>query len=639
LAFLLLTPFIKSKIKTLEKPVVVFGIDNSKSIILSSDSTYYKNNFTDELKRTISSLSSEYNTDTYLFGDKIIPGLTPDFSGNYSDYTSFFNYLKTNYKGLNVGAVVIAGDGIFNRGTNPLYTIEQAPWPIYTIALGDTTTYSDLRISNIRYNDIVYLNDKFPLEINIAADKLKGKKAELKVSVFGKTMVSKKFLINSDNYIKDFKINVPAESKGKHRIKITLTVFKNELNTQNNNKSIFVNILDTHKKILIIANSPHPDLGAVKQSLEYYRNYQVNIKYKASLEHLKQDYDLIILHQIPSSGSSSLRFLDEIKKSKAPLLFILGKQSSTELFNKYFTGLKIKSVHGYEVAQAVINPVFSLFTFDSKDAAIVESFPPLTVPFGNYEVSSNSKVFIYQKLNNIETDFPLILFYNDGSTKNAVITGEGLWLWRMHNYLETQNFDTFETLIGKTVQYLLSREDKRHFKVYSKENYYPGDKIVFNARLYNETWESVNTPQVEFILTNERGEKFNYSFSPYENFYILNIQNLSSGVYNFEAKVKLGSKTFFDKGEFVVKSITIESRKLKANHNLLYKISSSTGGKMIYPEQMNNIPELLKHNETMKTKVIYYYKTEGLNNIIYIMLLILFLLTLEWFLRKYFGSY
>jgi hypothetical protein len=625
----------------LEKPLLVVGIDNSRSMVLTPDSSFVKGEFTREIEGMVKTLRKDYKTDVYLFGDGIenSSDVPPGFSMNYSDYSAFLRYVRSNYKGLNLGAVILAGDGIYNRGTDPAFLASALPWPVYTIAVGDTSVHRDLKINDVRYNEIVYLNDDFPLEVYVSAVKLKGEKAVIRVDAFGKKAFEKHFVIGKDDLDKKFRFKIPAKEKGKHRIKISLTVFDGELNKQNNTKSVYVTVLDTRKKILIVADAPHPDISAVRQSLEHYRNYEVKVEFAGDLRSSPLDFNLIVLHQLPSVKNSIQPFLDELKKNKIPVLFILGRRSSVDKFNKISEGFQIKGAHGFEEAQPLVNNLFSFFSYSKEHALTMEKFPPLTVPFGNYILPSFSQTFAFQKINNIETDIPLILFYPTTDTKYGVISGEGVWLWRMHNYLLTGNFNAVESFLGKAVQYLLAREDKRHFRVFADESFDPGDKIILKAQLYNDAWEMTNHPDVELVLTNEKGEKFRYSFNKYEDYYLLNIDNLDPGVYRYDASVKLGNTSYSDKGEFVVKSVSIESMNLKADHKVLFDLASKTGGKMLYPDQTGELPAMLKAGDNLKTRIVYSYRTEGLNNLPLVFLLILFLLSLEWFLRKYFGSY
>jgi len=639
LTFLLFSPFIKTRVKTKEKPIVVVGVDNSQSLVLSADTLFYRETFPAKVTALVDQLRTDYKTDFFVFGSKIRMDHPIDYSDNQSDYSSFINMVKENYRGLNVGAVILAGDGLYNIGANPVYSASELKWPVYTIALGDTTTYSDMKINDVRFNRLVYLNDHFPVEVNVDAVKLKGKKAVLKLFAFGKLVDKKSFDINSNHFAKTFRMSVLATEKGKHRVKMVLTVFDNELNKQNNSKSIFVNVLDTRQKVLVVAAAPHPDIAAIKHSLEGFRDYQVDVQYVKKLTAKPEDYDLIVYYQLPSLKKDPVSFMKRAFAKKIPSLFVLGNSSNIKRFNSYFDGLNIYSPHGVELAQPIINTGFSLFTYDEQLAGELEKFPPLTVPFGNYKPADRARVLAYQKINGLDTDIPLVLYYENDGVKSAVIAGEGLWLWKMHDYLQNSNSDAVETLLGKSVQYLTAREDRRPFRIISRENFQPGDKVILRAELYNDARELVNDADINLTVTNEDGEQFKYSFSPYEDFYRVSLLNLSPGVYRYRGVVNEANKTYTDKGEFVVNSVSIESRKLQADFNLMYRMATESAGAMIYPVEMDSLPKILKNNQSFKTKIVYNYRTRGLNDIWYILFVILFLLSLEWFLRKYFGSY
>ncbi|NOX85527.1 MAG: hypothetical protein GXO86_06135, partial [Chlorobi bacterium] len=267
LAFLLLSPFLKTRIKNLEKPIVIIGIDNSKSIVLNKDSTFYRNVFTAQMKNLEDKLSDKYEVDTWLFGKKPRPGWPPDFKDETSDYAGFFKTVKENYKGMNVGAVIVAGDGISNRGIDPVFAASALNYPVYTLALGDTTTNKDLKINDVRYNSIVYRGEDFPLEVNLSARKMRGAKATLTVYAFGKLLAKKQLNIGSDHFNRSIRFILPAEKAGVQRIRIRVQSPEEEINKQNNARDVFVTILENRRKILIMANAPHPDIAAIRESL------------------------------------------------------------------------------------------------------------------------------------------------------------------------------------------------------------------------------------------------------------------------------------------------------------------------------------------------------------------------------------
>ena len=640
LAFLLLSPFLKTRSKQLEKPIIVFGIDNSRSMVLSKDSTLLKTQFIDELSTIKNIVSQDYDFDVYTFGQEVQFTESPTFDDEITNYADFITKMKEDYAGLNMGAMVIAGDGLNNRGIDPVFAATDINFPIYTIALGDTSSIRDLKINDVRYNSIVYLDDDFPIEVNVSAKKLEGNSALLKVFAFGKLQSQKQIKINKTQFNKSYSFLIPAVKPGKHRIRIMVETEAEEFNIENNARNVFIDVLDNRQKILLLANAPHPDIAAIKQSIELNKNYELEIAYAAQFRSTIEDFDLVILHQLPSIQYQMTGLLEAVNKKEIPVLYILGKQINTRLFNRNYQGIEFRSAgRNFEEALAIINPNFSFFSFDEELANSIEALPPLIVPLGNFQLLPNTTVFAFQRISNIETEYPLVAFSTVEGIKNGFIAGEGMWMWRIHNYLQNNNTKAFDTFIEKTVQLLLLRKDKRYFRTITKGEYSSNEDIIIQAELYNQSYEPVNQPDVNFTLTNEENEKFNYLFSPNNSAYLLNLKQLPVGVYKYMATTSLGGEKYRRQGEFVVSGESIESRVLQADHSMLYRLANQHEGEMLPSEALLTLPDLLKEKQNLQSKIYYEEKYTGLFNLWWVLGLILFLLSLEWFLRKYFGTY
>jgi len=149
----------------------------------------------------------------------------------------------------------------------------------------------------------------------------------------------------------------------------------------------------------------------------------------------------------------------------------------------------------------------------------------------------------------------------------------------------------------------------------------------------------VNDVDVNFILTNEDGERYNYVFSPFKKVYVLKLKKLPVGVYKYLATAKLGNEKYKSGGEFIVAGRSLESRNLNADYALLYRLAHQHDGRLIFPGEIKDIPKLLSARDDLTTKVYYEEKYTGLNALPWLAGLIMLLLAVEWFLRKYFGSY
>ena len=639
IAFLLLNPFNKSKIKKVEKPIVILGLDNSRSVNSGKDSVFIQTEFPTQIRQLINDLSSKYQVDQYLFGSNVRSGKSNDFNDESSDYAGFFNQIIEDYHGLNVGSLIIAGDGISNRGIDPEFAASAINYPIFSIALGDTIQKNDFKINDIAYNSLAYSDDMLPFRINISANNLAGNKATIIVSAFGKQQFSKEISVNGESFNQSFDFSIKAENTGKQRVTFIIQSDAIEVTKENNRRDVFIEILDTRKKLLILANSPHPDLSAIKTSLEQNGNYSVDIQYSEDHTENISDYDLVILHQLPSLLKPYGTLMAELKEKRTPLLYILGKQSNIMQFNQYCKGINIRTTtRNFEDAQVDINSNFSLFTIEKETVETLEKLPPLLVPVGNYQMPQGAEIFAYQKIRNINTDFPLVVFFSDGDIKNAVIAGEGMWLWRMHNYLQENNYRAFDDFINKTVQYLVARQDKRFFKIKTKGEFTSSEDVIIRAELFNQSYKPVNNVEVDLKLTNENGVRFNHIFSTEGDAYLLDLKILPEGIYRYSATTKLGNENYTASGEFIVRRNSLESQTLNANHGMLFRLANQHNGKLFYPQQISQLSDLLLQSD-LKSKIYYEEKITSLRDLPLILSFILLLLIAEWFFRKYHGGY
>ncbi len=135
------------------------------------------------------------------------------------------------------------------------------------------------------------------------------------------------------------------------------------MNKSNNHSSIFVDVFNNAQKILILAYGPHPDVSAIHQSLKSFQQYEMDIKYIKDFNTVKvKDYNLVILHQIPSCIQRADQLMNEIRNLELPVLYIIGKQSSLPVFNQQFNGMDILTTIGkYEETRPDVNSLFKSF--------------------------------------------------------------------------------------------------------------------------------------------------------------------------------------------------------------------------------------------------------------------------------------
>jgi hypothetical protein len=644
LAILLLSPFLRTRNTQTFKPIVAFVFDNSESmrLALGKDTTEYKK----QAERLAAQLRDKYEVVEYAAGEALRTGMDYSFTDKSTDLSSAIEELNGIYYNRNLGSVVLLSDGIYNRGINPVYAAENAPYSIYTVALGDTTSQRDQKIVNAFYSKIAYLNDRFGLRVDVEANNLLGKNVKLNVYEVtaggnSKLLQQKDITYNATNFFQSFDLILDANRVGIAHYRISLSNIEGEATYKNNIRDIFVEVVDGRQKILLVANSPHPDVAAFKSAIESNKNYQLEVEYAESYSRKLNDYNLVILHQLPSASQRIQNILAEARNLKKPLLFVLGSQTLFSDFAKVQDVLTVRTnAAQFNDVTAAVNKEFSLFTLSDKTLQILPKLPPLHNFFGEYTANPAAKVLLHQKINSVVTDFPLWLMSDIGESKVGVIAGEGLWRWRLYDYQFNKNHDATNELINKTIQFLSVKADKRPFRVNLPKNIFQDNEaIVFDAQLYNANYELVNTPEVKMNIKGEDGKEYEYKFNKTEKTYELNAGFLPVGSYSYTATTNLNNTLLSASGKFSVSPLQLEEMRTQADYKVLYQLASQHNGNMYGLKDMENIAKDIKAKNQLKPVLYDTFQTESAINLKWIFFLLLSLISVEWGVRKYLGGY
>ncbi len=644
LSALLLSPLLKSLLTETKKPVIVLAQDQSESAAADLQGAAletYKQNW----QALREGLDENYEVHELSFGDQVREGVDFNFTDKVTNLSELLKGVYDLYGGQNLGAVVVASDGIYNEGSNPAYVDVAIAAPVYTVALGDTTPKKDLLVKRVFHNKIAYLGDKFTIQIDVAATNCAGQQTVLNVGQVVDNQVrnlqSIPVNIAGNDFFVTKEVQIEADKPGVAQYLITVAGLPGEASTVNNRKEIFVDVLDARQKILLLANSPHPDLTAIKTTLEINKNYQVSIAYinDPGLDVAKADF--IILHNLPSVSNDISGLLNTLNDKKIPRLFIAGIQTGYTALGKA-QGLVNMQSDGRQSddVQGKVSPRFAAFSLNQRIVEELPKFNPATSAFGNFSATPQAQVLLYKRIGKVDTDQPLLVVGEVNGIKTGLFLAEGLWRWRLFDFLQHQNHEIFDELLGKTVQYLSLKEDKRKFRVnLDKTILNENEAVTFGAELYNDNYELTNDPDVAMSIRDRDGKEYTYTFNKTGKAYTLNAGILPVGTYTYKATTNFNGQSLSYEGRFNVQPIQLELFETTANHSVLRQLSAKFGGETVFPAQLASIVEKIKNNQTVKPVIYQTTKTNPLINLKWIFALLAFMLAAEWFLRRYFGSY
>lgn len=640
IAFLVLSPLIKLINRESERPVIVLLQDNTGSIRQVKDSAFYKKEYPGLIEDLREKLEESYDFRSYSFDNTLNDSFRLDFQGKETNLSKAMQEINTLYLNRNVGALIVASDGIYNQGSNPLYIPNEIKAPIYTIAMGDTTLQRDLMIARINHNQLAYLDNTFPVEVVVNANKLPGKNSVLKIERDGVVLATQPISISNQAFIQTYPFQLKADKSGVLRYKVSLSAVDGEFTFANNSREFFIEVIDSRQKILILADAPHPDVAAIRQSLQSNGNYEVEVKLASEFTTSVKPYSLVILHQLPSKTNMIQRVVQELDNSNVPAWFIAGNSSLPGALNTVQPLVQFLSGKGsMNDASPRLNKDFALFTLSDDLRKAFNTFEPLQVPYANYRVQPSAAVMLRQKIGSVETDYPLLAFSSDATRKTGILLGEGIWRWRLQDYLEHDDQNLFNEFISKIVQYLSVRNERKNFRIVSKNSFNENEPVTFEAEVYNASYELVNTPDVLVNVFDSENRKYAYSMSKTTTAYSLNAGIMRPGDYRYEASVVLAGKSYTAAGRFVVKPVLAELSSITADHTLLRTLAIRNSGELFLPRDLLKIAERIQAREDVKPISRSQVSLKELIQLKWIFFLILILLGTEWFLRRRNGSY
>ncbi|MDC0909028.1 hypothetical protein OAQ21_02790 [Flavobacteriales bacterium] len=608
---LLLNPIIKLNNNYFEDPILIFAKDNSTSI---------NEDITDELISLKNNLNN-FKSYEFSFSDKIYNGFIKN-TGLKSNFSNLFAELNNTFEGRNVAGLILASDGSYNTGLNPQYLSYN--FPVYCIALGDTTFKKDLRIDKVETNEVTFLGNSFPLEVSIASSIKNDVKSRLvikdgKIKLYDEIVTFKK-----DNNYKIFELDLVAEKVGLLNLDVKIIPINGEENLTNNSFTKYIDVIDYSSSILILKNTNTPDLAAFNNSISKNPRYNVVIK-DIDEEYNIDKYQLIVLFGVNIIP-------DNLLNNKVSLIVFNSVDYYFENFEKNREFYNDKNKYPITIS---LNNRFSKFTFSDELNNLVNYAPPLFSSDINQKLKGNFDFILKNKQEESLSKSSVMMIKYIDEKKIAFVTAEGFWRWKFFDYKINNSNIAFDEIFLKLTQYLIIDDEKSLLRIKYKNDYDQDESVVINAELYNESYELVNDKEIKFSISDNSLNTKEYLFSKKSNTLFVDLGILKPGRYNYVARVDGSDEN--KKGFFNVKKIQLEQFSDDVNHKTLNHISNQSGGKFFYLNSLKELESVI--NSSALNKKIIHSKQNivsflGITNLL---ILLIFLILLEYFLRKYNG--
>lgn len=645
--------------KHILSPHTFVFLDNSRSMQIKDES-----NRTESFKNIINSFSqinSPENYSFYTFGNNI-NDIAFDSLSNISMNDGATNFSKIfssiDLKDKNLSSIVIVSDGVITEGSNPIFAAEKLNVPVFTIGVGDTTRRNDIEVRTITHNDFIYAQNSTMINALIANHGFDGNKINVSLFEDGKLVETREIELSesrSQNVTFEYTPKLPGEKK----MEVVADILDGEFSKYNNKKVFYINVLDNKIKVLLISSAPSNDLSFIKSTLKLDENIEVNsitqltansFVEKNNRQHLIDSADVFFLIGFPSRETPA-ELLNSIKRriinQNIPFLITVSQSSDMNKLNEFQTVLpftarnlsaRLQEVQVSVSSEQRNNPLLS--NNSSEPISSWNSLPPVLQVQGELNARPESQVIARSKFNNIQTQTPLLLSRRAGSSSSIAVLASDIWKWKL--LTASKNSNLFDRFIQNSVKWLNSSAELKRVSVRtSKKIYSIGENVEFIGQVYDESLNPISDVELKIKIRNK-------SKSESEN--EINLNSLGNGLYEgvyqvtskgdfvFSATANLNeTKLGDDKGSFNIGDVDIELLNPTANADFLSMLSNRTEGKYFSAANHSEVFDELDNIRRTASKEKIEESELDLWSNEWLLFTAIFLMGLEWFLRKRAG--
>jgi len=611
----------------IEKPNLIVAIDNSSSVShLKQDRSVLE--FVENIKNN-NDLKNKFNINYYTFGESLNASDSITFSDKQTNISKAFTQLNQVYK-QTTSPTLLVTDGNQTYGNDYQFSSNSYKQPVYSIILGDTITYTDLKIQQLNVNKYAYLKNKFPIEAILVYNGNSAISSKFIVKNGNTTIYSKALTFSENNNSEVINFTLPANRVGINNYKAILVPLESEKNTINNTNNFAVEVINQKTKIAIVSDFSHPDLGVLKKSIESNEQRSVFILNSKNIINQINDFQLVILYQPNSKFNTVFSQLELQNKNK---FVIVGTKTSLSFLNKVSENYSHAKTNQTENYLAELNSNYSPFVIDDLN---FESFPPLLSNYGEVKFNIPFQSILNKTVSGVSTNQTLLATFETNGRREAVLFGENLWQWRGQSYLNEKSFNAFDEFIGKLIQYLASKKQKSRLNL-DYESFYNGSgNIILKAEFFDKNYVFDTRETLNVTVTNKTSkDRKTFPLILKNNNYQVDLSSLPPSEYSFT--VRASKENISKSGSFQILEYNVEQQFLNANVTKLQQLATNSLGSSYFIDNTRGlVNDLLNDNR-------YVPIQKSSKNIIplidwkYLLAIIALSLSLEWFLRKYNG--
>ncbi len=632
----------------------------------------------------LDSLAADYSVSLYRFDEaleRLEPAAVKDLPGDLKPETAVYGALSAlagQGESEALAAVVLISDGRETASSGSAASARELGVPVYTVGVGSDYTLTgtpNLAILSVKSPAAAYLNNSFSLDVSVGAFNLPegAKFGKLTLSLGGKTIAQRDFRLPESGTVGRVALEVTPDVVGFLEYTLELTPLADEEITADNVRKVYVDVREPRLRVLYVEGLLRPEYGFVRRVLSSDPDVKVTSLVrtrkdsfllqgespKADLSRGLPDtpegfdeFDVIILGDVSAAAfrEYQIKYLREWVEKGGGLMMLGGHDSfSAGGWRNTPLGqvLPVKMSDSDPQIDAPLllsvtasgrnHPVFKgIEEFDS--AAMRKGKGALSGCTGTSGARSGAQVLAVGRDPKGKT---WIVCAAQKFSKGRALAFTADTTGKSHRELVGFGIPSpWPKFWGQAVRWLAGFDEMRKKKdVYlslSTESRFvePGKAVELSTAVKGNVKNLAGRPSVSVSVVTPAGEtvRLQHSLDGKTLTGSASFTPRSVGLYTFKGRLEDASGKLLDESEYTVLAGQpwLENANLALDEPALKELARSTGGKYYTLASAARLPDDIASSTTKGVERV----TLSLWNNPYVFLLLLLLLSAEWYVRR-----
>jgi len=697
LIFFLLSPgLIEKRVTKLRRPLTVI-LDTSQSMGFpaapgqSRDGKQGKSRI-DLMKEKllegkepwIERLARDYDLRLYQFSTRLepitaasLPQLTAQGKG-----TRLLEVLREASRDAgSQSGIILFSDGIANGENSSLDESVSLPVPIFTVGVGETRGFTDLRIAELSAPEFAFRGRELKIDLTIQAYGLAGKTVPLYFNRGRNLVSSRNISIDRDPFEQRLTLSYTPKEAGPHSFSLSIPPQEGEWITQNNQREFKVEVQRDKIRVLTLSGSPSWNYRFLRMALKqdpsidlvsfvFLRTPTDSVDVPDSqlslipfpideifLEELK-NFDVLFFDDFSHRAYFNAVYLEKVRdfvREGSGLAMLGGIRSfdsggyagsplrevlPVELDGKgnFQTGSALRSVL---TASGKTHPITRLLPDPRANEEVWKKMPLLTSL--NRVLRAKGEALLLAAPDGASGGSPLLTVGKYGKGRTLALMSDDFWRWNFAAVGANESPQNHLRLIRQAVRWLAQEPSFEQVQIRSVSgSKAPGEKVDFKIRVLKDDFTPAANSALRLRIIGPEGEQIPIEAAPEteEGEYSAEFTPTKEGAYRLEAEAQLADKLLGrDRRNFVVAFPFGEMEDGRPRPDLLKRIADASHGEFIPItewsekglERMSAKLESLAPSQVVERRQIPLWST------LWTFALILLLLASEWWMRRKWG--